>query len=242
MSLGMFCSIPLPVHPWDDRCMGLMLPCLPLVGAAIGAIWWGLAELLACSGMHLMPAAAIVAVLPYALSGFLHLDGFMDTSDAVLSRRPLEEKLRILKEPHLGMFSAVMLGILFMLQFSAAYAVLDRGKSLPMLAVIPILSRCCGAASLLCLKPMPQSGYGNLFTQNTGAGHKFFVALVGAGAVAGAFLAAGAGGAIAAGCAILGYALAMAWSYVEFKGISGDLTGFSIMAGELSGLLAWGVL
>ena len=241
LSLGMFSAIPLPVRLWDDAYMNLALPCFPLVGAVIGAIWSRIAKLLLLSGAPGILVAAVLAVLPFFLTGFLHLDGFMDTSDAVLSRRPLEEKLRILKDPHAGAFAVIMIAVLILLQFSAMYAIVENGKTLLLLPVISVVARCAAAASIFWLKTMPQSGYANGFKQNTGKAHKAFVLIVAVCAAVFSFLAAGVGGLIVTAAVILGCAGSMAYVYQDLKGVSGDLAGFALVAGELCGLIALAV-
>ena len=242
MAFGMFCAIPLPVQLWDDSCMNLMLACFPLVGGIIGALWWGVAELIIFSGINIVFVAAVLTIFPFFVTGFLHLDGYMDTSDAVLSRRPLEDKLRILKDPHTGAFAVIMIAVLFLLQFAASYAVIENGKYLVLLIVVAVMSRCCSAMSILCLKAMPQSGYGNMFQQNTGISHKIFLVVIGLLAIALAYILAGIAGLIVAASVIVGYIAAMAYAYKEFKGISGDLTGFSLVISELCGLIALAVI
>ena len=242
MSIGMFCFIPQPFHMWDDSCVNLLLPCLPLIGVLLGAIWWGAAAALVHFRIHIMLASAILTVMPFFLSGFLHLDGFMDTSDAIFSRRPLEDKLHILKDPHMGAFSAIMLAVLFVLQFSSVYAVLDDGRNLLPLLVIPVISRCCSSLALLCLKAMPQSGYGNMLKKNSKTTHKFFVTIITVTAAVLIYLLTGFRGLAVIIYTAAGYAGAMAYSYKEFKGISGDLTGFSLAISEMCGLAALAVL
>ena len=242
MSLGMFCAIPLPVHLWDDGSVNLMLAFFPLIGAFIGALWWGAAELLVLSGIHTILISAVVAVFPFLVTGFLHLDGYMDTNDAVLSRRPLEDKLRILKDPHTGAFSVIMIAVLFLLQFAAVYAVAEAGKYLSLLVVIPIVSRCASAVSVLCLKPIPQSGYAAMFRQNTGIQHKIFVIITAAAAAALSLLFAGIYGLIVAAAVIAGYIGAAAYAYRDLKGISGDSAGYSLVISELCGLFALAVI
>ena len=242
MSFGMFCAVPLPFHLWDDACMNLMLPCFPLVGAVVGTLWWGIAELLILSGINIMFISALLAVLPFFLTGFLHLDGYMDTNDAVLSRRPLEDKLRILKDPHTGAFSVIMIAVLFILQFAAVYAVIENGKYLALLIIISVISRCCSAFSHFCLKVMPQSGYGNMFKQNVKIPHKIFIVVTAVTAFALSYLYAEIFGLIVAVSAVLGFIAAMAYAYKEFKGVSGDLAGYALVVGELCGLVALAVI
>jgi len=242
MSFGMFCAIPLPKHVWDDKCMNLILAYFPIIGALIGALWWGVAELLVFSGIHIILVSAVLAVLPFFVTGFLHLDGYMDTSDAVLSRRPLEDKLRILKDPHTGAFAVIMIVVLFILQFAAVYAVIEKGEYLVLLIVISVISRCGSAMSILCLKTMTQSGYANMFRQDTGISHKIFLIIIAVLAIALSFILSGIYGLIVAAAVILGFIGAMAYAYKEFKGVSGDLAGYALVISELCGLIAMGVI
>jgi len=227
---------------WDDASADKMMPCLPIVGIAVGAAWWGAAELLAISGIHTALAAALLMLVPYIIAGLIHLDGYMDTSDAILSRRTLEEKLRILKDPHTGSFAVIMIAVLFILQFAAAFAIVGDVKPLALLVVIPIISRCGSAASVLCLKPLTREGYVNMFRPEKGALHKVFVFAIAAAAVYLSFMIAGYQGLIVASAGILGYVAAMAYAYSGFKGISGDLAGFSLVVSELCGFVALAVV
>lgn len=242
MALGMFQSIPLPVQIWDDECMNLMMPCFPLVGALVGVLWWGLARILIMLELNLMLAAAVITVFPFIITGFLHLDGFMDTSDAMLSRRPLEDKLRILKDPHTGAFAVISVAVLFAMWFSSCYTIIENSDNIILLIFISVVSRCCSAFAILSVKAMPQSGYANMFKANTKISHRVFIVITAAAAIVLSFIFAGVMGIITVSAVILGYAAAMAYSYRQFNGISGDLAGFSMVIGELSGIFAYAVI
>jgi len=242
MSFGMFCAVPLPSYSWDDTCVNLVLPCFPLVGGLIGALWWGIARILFLCKIHIILAAAVVALLPFLATGFLHLDGYMDTSDAVLSSRPIEDKLLILKDPHTGAFAVIMLAVLFVLQFAAAFVFVEKGKNIALLIILPVISRCCSALSVLCLKPMEQSAYANMFRKNTGLAHKIFVIIIAFTGIAISFYFSGINGLIVAASVILGFAAAMVCAYTNLKGISGDLAGFALVIGELCGLAALAII
>jgi adenosylcobinamide-GDP ribazoletransferase len=242
MSYGMFCAIPQPFHLWDETCVNLILPCFPLVGVLIGALWWGTAKILVLSGLHIVLASAVLALLPFFATGFLHLDGYMDTSDAVLSRRPMEDKLRIVKDPHTGAFSVIMLAVLFTLQFASVFVVIEKGKNPALLIIIPIISRCCSALSILCLKPMAQSAYANMFRQNTGMSHKVFIVFVAISSAALSCFFMGIPGLIVGVSAITGFTVAIVYAYKDLKGVSGDLAGFALVIGELCALAAMAII
>ena len=95
MAWGMFLAIPCPKKVWRESARRRMLACLPLVGCIVGGVW----ALCACLVQWLPGplAAALLAAAPWLATGFLHLDGFMDVCDAVMSRRDLETRRRILK-------------------------------------------------------------------------------------------------------------------------------------------------
>ena len=242
MTFGMFCAIPAPKHVWDEDCADLMMPCLPLVGVVIGAIWWVASELLLLEwwrAPYLIPQAVLTLVM-FFTPGLIHLDGYMDTVDAVMSRRSLEEKIRILKDPHTGSFAVIMIAALFLMQFASVMSISDGRYIMSYLLLLPIavISRCCAAMSALCLKPSAHSGYINLYREKSGMKHKAFIAVVAGLAIVFAFFIEGIYGLSVAAAVVLGYMASMTGVYRSMKGVSGDLIGFSIVVSELCGLVA----
>ena len=100
MTWGNFCSLPCPVKRWDSRCKSLMLGFLPTIGLVIGVLWAAIYTGLVYLGFPFLVVSFILTFLPFALCGFMHMDGFMDCSDAIMSRKPLEDRQRILKDTH----------------------------------------------------------------------------------------------------------------------------------------------
>lgn len=235
MALSMFSAVPLRLKNWDEALRRHMIACLPLVGLVIGTLWWALALL----ARHVLPrllASALIAAAPFLLTGFIHLDGFMDTSDAMLSWRSREERLRILKDSHVGSFAVVMIALLFMLQFAAA-ASIERCFAL---LLIPLLSRCGSALCVLRLRPLGHSQY----AASDAAPACFTVAVLAQGALALAALGAALGwhGLIVGAVVSASYALAMRWCVRALGGVSGDLAGFSLTVSELCGLIALAII
>ena len=117
MAWGMFLAIPCPLRRWNEKAREKMLVCLPLVGLAVGGIWLGLYLLLrhaAIGGLY----AFLMAALPWLVTGFMHLDGYMDVCDAVLSRRELATRLPIGKAVRIHFkagFLYLLLGIFFLI-------------------------------------------------------------------------------------------------------------------------------
>jgi len=242
MSLGMFSGIPLPFHVWNEKYVPLMVASIPLVGVVIGSIWWMAGLLVISLGLPHSITAAILTLAPFFIAGFIHLDGYMDTSDALLSCRSFKERQRILKDPLVGSFAVVMLGILFLVQFAAMYAIAEHGQYLGLLISIPVISRSCSAFSIFVLRHSPQSNYTTMMSQNISVANKLFVLLIAIVATRFSYLYAGFLGTAVAVAVILGFAIAMRRVYKSFDGISGDLLGYSMVIGELCGLLTFAVI
>ena len=241
MSLGMFCWIPLPFHIWDKKLTAIMITCFPMVGLIIGIIWWSAAILLFALEVPMMLTAVALNLMPFLIAGFMHLDGYMDTSDALLSRRPLEERLRILTDSNVGAFAVIMLGILFLLQFSAMHEIIEGRRYFALVIAISVMSRCCSVLSIFTLRHIPKSNYAAMLSRNVFLSHKVFVLAVAMVTLAVSVLYASLLGFITVIGVVLGYAAAIARVYKGFKGISGDLLGYSQVIGELCGLIALAV-
>lgn len=209
-----------------------MLACLPLVGAVAGG-FWALAAWL--TGLFPCPVplrALLLAAAPWVLSGFLHLDGFMDVCDAVLSRRDLATRQKILKDSHCGSFAVICLGLLMLGQWSLFFS----AEQLPLLslAMVPVATRACAGLAVLSLRPMGSSQYARV-DQARCKGKKGVLFALFLFAVCLAVLLDGW-----AGCAPLlaglVYALATLYACRQLDGMSGDISGFALTLGELAGV------
>lgn len=235
MALGMYTVLP-GVEKWDEESTGWLTPCLPLVGLLLGLLWLGIAAVAAAFMPRLLGAAAVMLGLP-VLTGFLHLDGFMDVSDALLSSRPREEKLRILKDPHTGAFAVASLGCLLALTLGALHGVLDLERSLAPFLFVPIVSRSLAALTLMKVRPLTQSIYGTMAYSTATAGKRLFCTICLAVALFGSF-AFGRGSGAACMAAVLGYAAAGLAAIRSLGGMNGDIAGFSICVAEAAAMVS----
>ncbi len=165
MAWGNFSAVPCPYHKWHDESRKAMLCMLPLVGLMLAVIvcatWW----LLDLIGAPAILTGAVLTALYFCANGFIHLDGFMDCSDAILSRRPeLEERQRILKASDVGAFAVISV-MLMSIIFAASMMTLAEDFSLQKASaflIIMIISR-GQAADYVGRKPaMKTSQYANL--------------------------------------------------------------------------------
>ena len=241
MAWGMFFSVPCPYRKWDDSLRGGMLLCFPLIGVLIGAIWAAVFWLLARIACPLLLTAVILTACPFLLTGFIHLDGFMDCCDAILSRRDLEERRKILKDSRTGSFAVICI-VLLLLTETALFdaADLTGGRQL-CLVLIPVVSRMCSALAVFGLEPMSGSSYAGGFRKNLRSWYApaMLIALI--AVMAGMTALAGRLGL----CGLLttaGAALAVLQGDRQLGGMSGDISGYAITIGELCGIASLALL
>lgn len=238
MSFSMFCAIPTPFsHVWEDSVRSLMLVVFPFVGTVIGTIWALTAFLFDKINCPQMFAAAVLALIPYLLTGGIHLDGYMDCCDAIFSRRPLEKKKEILKDSHVGSFAVIALATLFMFSF-AAFGSADESKNMFSLIFICMTSRACSALGVSTLRPMGHSEYAGNFQQGISKGNISALSVILVISVALAYAICGTYGLISCLATIAGYVLCTAYAFKNLDGFSGDVTGFGHTLAELFGIVA----
>ena len=236
MCLGMFSILPVPKKSWDERYMPFVILNLPLVGLIIGFLWYGFACLLSCLSIPLFIQTSALLFAPFFLSGFLHVDGFMDTADAVFSRRNTDEKKAILKDTAVGAFAVISVIVLFMFQFCIMLVIMDLQKSLLLFIFIPVVSRCIVGCAILNLKPVFETGYYAMFRKDTKPVHTAFICLIFVLILLAAWYIAGISTLPLLAGIVFGI-IAAVYLYKQFKGLSGDLCGFIIVSSEIAALL-----
>ena len=117
-AFSMFSIIPMPQFDFDDQNNKYMLAIFPVVGAVQGLLLWGVYALCVRFAVHHILRCALLFVTPVIYTGGIHLDGFMDTFDALASRQDKEKSLKIMSDPHIGAFDVIALAVYCILGFS----------------------------------------------------------------------------------------------------------------------------
>ena len=227
MCQSMFCAIPAP-QVWDEKAKDKMLLFLPIVGLEIGAIWAFLAWLCRLLNLPQLMTALVLCACPYIATGFLHLDGFMDVTDAVKSWRSLERRREILKDSHVGSFAVIGIVLLVAAQF-ACFASVPADANCLILLFVPAVSRCCSSLAVTGLKPMSTSQYAG---QEKPKSHLVALGIMLCVFLAAGFLLCGKYGFALLGC-LAGYGFALRRGYKSLEGMNGDISGYALTIGEL---------
>ena len=227
MCQSMFCAIPAP-QIWDEKARDKMLLFLPVVGLEIGLIWAGLAWLCRWLAVPKLMTALILSAWPWLGTGFLHLDGYMDVTDAVKSCRSLERRREILKDSHVGSFAVIGIVLLILAQF-ASFASVPDGSDLRVLIFVPAVSRCCSALAVTGLPSMSTSQYAD---RQKPKSHLLVLALMLFFFLSMGVLLWGRYGIVLLG-GLIGYAFALRKGYRSLEGMNGDIAGYALTIGEL---------
>ena len=236
MCQSMFCAIPAP-QLWNEQAKDKMLLFLPMVGLEIGALWAVLAWLCSLLNLPVFVAGLILCAYPYIVTGFLHLDGFMDVTDAVKSWRDLERRREILKDSHVGSFAVIGIVLLVLAQF-ALFASVSAEADVRILIFIPAVSRCCSSLAVTGLKPISTSQYAD---QKKPKVHLIILAVLLCSFRVAGFLRCGKYGFALAGC-LIGYGVALLRAYRSLDGMNGDISGYALTIGELCAVAVYALI
>jgi adenosylcobinamide-GDP ribazoletransferase len=137
IAFSMMTTLPFfALHEFKEDINGKSVIFYPLIGLIIGLILFASYTLLSSlfAHAHLM---VLIFALYIAITGALHLDGFVDAIDGLLSYQSKEKALLIMKDPNIGAMGAVFLVVLLSLKLSSFIHLEEMWH----LLLIPMLSR-----------------------------------------------------------------------------------------------------
>ncbi len=149
VAFSVYSKIPMPKFEWASDDMKYHLCFFPWVGALIAVLEWILYCFFQAGTFSKAFFVLFALALPLLVTGGFHVDGFMDTMDALHSYQPKEKKLEILKDPHIGAFAVISL-LIFVLLAAAFLSEIDNNKAAA--AVLPcfFISRALSGIAVTC--------------------------------------------------------------------------------------------
>ncbi|MBC8163395.1 MAG: adenosylcobinamide-GDP ribazoletransferase [Roseiflexaceae bacterium] len=148
--------------PMSDTSIGRAVPYFPAVGFIIGLLLLPVSW--AAGGLWgPLVGAALVVVAWGVLTGGLHLDGVSDTFDAVMSWRPRERKLEIMKDSRIGAMGAMALVAVLLLKVAFLSAAGERWWQALLLA--PMLGRWADIYGIVGFPAAREGGLGRSFQE-----------------------------------------------------------------------------
>lgn len=233
-ALSTYSRLPARRVAWSEDSRRYALCFFPLVGACAGialAAW-----LLACDALRLgaLLRGAVGCAIPLMVSGGIHMDGFMDTCDALASHAPRERKLQIMKDSHAGAF-AVLGCALYLLLHAALLSELSGLRVCIAAGLGCVLSRALSGLALLALPGARPGGLLDAFSSSADRHCVRVVLALWLVAALGVLLALGWAYALSAALAC---AACLLWyrrmALSQFGGLTGDLAGWFVQICELA--------
>lgn len=249
IAFSMYSKIPMPQSEWTKENMRYVMCFFPLVGLASGllsAVWVALLPALHLDGGGFGLGAAVLALIPVGVTGGIHLDGLLDTSDALGSWQEPEKRLEILKDSRTGAFAVIMGCVYFSLSLGTYTTFQDvalgiwQGNSfwdmkiVFQLICIYVFSRSLSGLSIVTRPMAKNTGLAAAFSDGA---QKRTVAVVMVCYVLACCAAALAlnpfPGAICLAVGFLIYIYYCHMAQTKFGGVTGDLAGWFLQVEEL---------
>ncbi|MBQ0140999.1 MAG: adenosylcobinamide-GDP ribazoletransferase [Kurthia sp.] len=231
----------IPIHkelPMTKKQITMMFSSLPIVGAMMGAvaalIYYSLQ---AYTDSTSLLTAFLLLMVFIILTGGLHLDGFVDMSDAYFSYRSIEKRHEILEDPRVGAFGAMGLVFLILAKFIFINELITKDlMDNCWLIFIPFLSRLGMSLYLIQTPTSKEKGLGAFFKSHL---HlrvftwTVFGLLFGGTALIGWWSDHWLMTLLLVGITLVATYVYRYWTIKNFKGSSGDLYGAFIEGMEL---------
>lgn len=147
---------------WSVEDFGKSVVAFPYVGLIIGlilALLYGILSLF----IPLVPLMLILVIAEFLITGGLHADGLMDTSDGLFSGRERDRKLEIMKDSRIGSFGVVAFVFVTLLKWQLLTAI-PTAEFIPMaLIMMPLMSRWSLVLSIRSYPYAREQGMGAAF-------------------------------------------------------------------------------
>ena len=241
VAFAMFSALPVPQFEWNEKNMRYAMCAFPLIGLVCGGLWC------LCGVLPLpdMARSAAFCLVPVAVTGGIHLDGYADTSDALSSYGDREKKLEILKDSHCGAFAVIRLCSYFVAYFGLCGSVQFTPRVGLCWTLALVLERALSGYAVAAFPMAKNTGLAHTFASSADKDAVRRVLAILAAVLCVCMVCLG-------GWALVLAALAVLWRYhkvsnAQFGGITGDLAGWFLQKAELWMLAAlcacqWGGL
>ena len=233
IALSMYSRIPVPRVDWEKENMRYAMCFFPMIGVVIGAVMYLAGWLLDKTSVGGLFRGVVFTLIPIIITGGIHMDGFMDTMDALGSWGDREKKLEILKDSHAGAFAILGMGCYLM--WSVAVWSELPAEVLRVCGVSFVLSRALSGFSVVTFPAARNSGLLKMFQDGA---QKKVVRITMCLYVAAAVIMMAVMNARAMTGAVTGVMIAFLYYIVvsrkQFGGVTGDLAGFFLETAELA--------
>ena len=210
--------------------LGRSLAYFPLVGILLGAVLAGLSYIL----QLILPLPVVSILLVAALvimTGAHHIDGLIDTCDAMVTGKTREQRLAIMSDTRAGAFGITGACLILI----AKYAAITQAAGFTALLIMPMLSRWALVGAILIFPSAKKTGMGFIIRNGARWGGSVAATLLSI-LLSVIFLGLLKGFVLMAGLFLLICCLGLLFTRL-FGGLSGDNYGALVEIGEVLSLV-----
>ena len=236
IAFAMYSKIPVPQVNWNEKNMKYAMCFFPLVGAIIGLVFVGIFMFSTAFAFGNIVKGAMLTAVPVLVTGGIHVDGFIDTADAVSSYASNEKRLEILKDPHVGAFGIIWIIVYFIIYFGFCSEINER--NIVIISIGFVLSRILSGYGAISIPKARKDGLLVTFAdgakQNVVKSILIVLGFVVAGIMAKINFILGS---LCVASALTVYHLYKKFAIKIFGGVTGDLAGFFLQLCEIAILI-----
>ena len=242
MAWGNFFFIPCPIKKWDDDSKNYMLAWVPFIGFIMGLLWMGISLLLFRLSLPIYLTGFVITFIPFLLSGFIHVDGFMDVCDALGSWGDTEKKQKILKDSLVGSGAVIRMIFYVLCYYAMVMAAFSKLVFLPNLIFILVVPRFVSTLFVMRGRKIGEeegtavkSQYVGLKKDGLGFMIISFIIIL---AIVFLTMSFRLQSLIIIAASLLGSLISVLVAKKKLCGMNGDIAGFGILWGELFGVIS----
>lgn len=241
MAWGNFFFIPCPVKKWDNEAKNYMLAWVPFIGFIMGLLWMGASLLLFRLSLPIYLTGFVITFIPFLLSGFIHVDGFMDVCDALGSWGDTEKKQKILKDSLVGSGAVIRMIFYTLCYYAMIMTAFSKLVFLPNLIFILVVPRFVSTLFVMRSRKIGEVEGATIKSQYVGLKRDGLIFMVISFVIilAIVFLTMSfrLQSLMVIGGAALGSLVSVLVAKKKLGGMNGDIAGFGILWGELLGVI-----
>ena len=150
VAFAMFSKIPMPRADWTKGNMKYMFCFFPFIGTVIGGL--------------------TMLVVPVFVTGGIHVDGLLDTSDALSSWQERSRRLEILKDSHAGAFAVITAAVYFIAWYGAYSQLFNSAENMRAIGILSLgfmVSRCLSGIGVITFPKAKADGTVAEFSRNS---------------------------------------------------------------------------
>lgn len=158
IAFSMFSKIPMPQAEWTKENMKYMFCFFPLIGSVIGGVtmlaaWAGIRY-----GFDRTFVTIVLVLIPVLITGGIHVDGLLDTADAMSSWQERKRRLEILKDSNAGAFAVITACVYFLTLYGAYAQIGENFRALCVLSAGFMVSRSLSGMGVIMIPKAREDG------------------------------------------------------------------------------------